>query len=171
MDATAKRQDSEISVSAIARECLEAANGDVRTATIILLNRCDKDLQLYKTIAGPLMRTACYEEIRKVCRKDRRAIWHMPQPTAQEQRGRVIALNNTLMDFRLPDGTRLGDAKHSNIMAASEFYRKQGRDMTVKAVWLEMIAKKVDAKDRKTASQCVSVEELDKLRQKAEGSA
>ena len=63
-------------------------------------------------------------------------------------------------------GKYLGEAKRDEVNAASEFYRAQGRNMTVKATWLEKIARRL-TNDR-TVSEVLDETKLTKLQSEAE---
>lgn len=152
-----------------ARDALDAADGDVVRATEIMHGRVLRDPTLYRPLMDPLVKTACYQAIRSQCKQTRRALWTTEQPTAENQRGRVIALAgatmNTLLDFPLPGGMRLADAHRDDVTAAAEFYRKQSKDMGGKAKWLQLIAQHIPAK--KKVSQVMTDARLAELREEA----
>lgn len=167
--ATKPEADDALTISATARTALEKANGDVIAATELMVGWVKKDPTLYKPLMDPLVKDACYDVIRSACQRERRAIWQMKQPSAEDQRNRVVALAggtaNTLLDFPLPGGLRLRDAKRDDVTAAAEFYGRQSKDMGAKAKWLQLIAQHVPAK--KTVREVMSDARLAELREEA----
>ena len=169
MAQAALKDTDELTIPATARDALAAAAGDVVKATEIMLGRVLNDPTLYRPLMDPLVKSACYDAITSQCKQDRRAIWHAAQPSNETQRGRILALANgtiaTLMDFPLPGGMKLADARRDDVTAAAEFYGKQSKDMGTKAKWLQLIAQHVPAK--KTVRQVMTDARLAELREEA----
>ncbi len=161
--------EDELTIPVAARSALEQAEGDVVKATGILVARVAKDPTLYKPMMDPFIKTACYQAITSQCQQQRRTIWNSKQPTAEQQRDRVVALGQgtaaTLMDFPLPGGMKLRNAKRDDVSAAAEFYRRQSNDMAGKAKWLQLIAQHLTGK--KTVSQVMTDARLTELREEA----
>lgn len=169
MAQAALKDTEELTIPVTAREALDAADGDVVKATEIMTARVLKDPTLYRPLMDPLVKNACYSAITAQCHSQRRTIWNAAQPSAEHQRNRVVALAggtmNTLMDFPLPGGMKLADAKRDDVTAAADFYGKQSKDMGSKAKWLQLIAQHVPAK--KTVKQVLTDARLAELRQEA----
>lgn len=124
----------------VAKEHLEAADGNVRVATETLMYQIKRDKKLLAQLTDPLLATACYTVITSLCRQERRKIWTMPTYTVNEQGKRVAALaEGNIMSWPLPGGKRLGEATREDIWFASDFYEKQGKDMLHKSRWLTLV--------------------------------
>lgn len=153
----------------VAIDALAANGGDVLRATEWMIERVGKSRALYRSLMDPLVKTACYETIASVCRKNRSTIWNTQQPTAEEQRGRVIALAggtmSSLLDFPLPGGLPLRLAGRGDVAAAAEFYSRQSKDMNAKARWLQMIAQSIP--DDKTVQEVMTDARLAELQEEA----
>src|SRR5688572_31661866 len=83
---------TEQTVMSVAREALDDAGGDVVKATEIMAAQITFHPHLYRALMDPLVRTACYEAVARICQGRRQTIWNTRQPSASEQKGRVIAL-------------------------------------------------------------------------------
>jgi hypothetical protein len=129
------------------QEVLTAAENDVVKATALLQARVMEDRDLYREIMDPLVRTACYDLLRRLQKSERRIIWQSDFSKPEDHRSRVIALAggtlSSLLNFPLPSGLRLGDATRQDVLSAAAFYAKQANDMAVKSCWLELVAKRV----------------------------
>lgn len=169
MAKTKHKEDDEITPSHIAAEALQKANNDVVKATDIMVARVNKDEILYRLLMDPLLKTACYNTITGVCRSRRQNIWTMPQPSSEEARENVVSLARgtaaTLLDFPLPGGLLLRDAKRDDVSAAATFYSLQAKDMGIKAKWLQLIAQHLPSK--KTVAQVMNDARLTELKQEA----
>lgn len=151
----------------LAIKCLAKAKNDVTKATVLMHEMVISDLALYRELMDPLVREACYDAIRRQVRTERGIVWETRQPTSQESREVIRRLADgitkaTLYYWSLPNGQRLGNATKPEVMSAAVFYNKQAGDMTVKAKWLELIAKRI--KDGRTVKQSISEKKLADLR-------
>lgn len=165
--AKAQREEKDkITPARIATEALQQSNNDVVRATHIMVARISKDQSLYRMLMDPLVKTACYDAIRKICRGNREAIWLMPQPSNTQEHENVIALARgtvaTLFDFPLPGGLLLKDANRHDLSEAIKFYAAQAKDMGAKAKWLELIAQCLT--DKKRVSDVLTEARLIELR-------
>lgn len=137
-------------VAEAARKALTKANGDVRKATDILEHAVRSDRKLRDLLTDPLISSACYDAVRRVCHAERRAVWKAPIEKLVKGRltgsARVVKLaaGNLLM-FSLPDGLKLGEATREDITEAANFYSKQAGDMAHKSRWLQLIAQSLPA--------------------------
>jgi len=157
-------------IASIARESLEKADGNVIEAAKTMTNRVLKNDALFRQLMEPLCQSACYDAIRQVVRHSRRSMWDMKQPTPAEEKRRTEHegefFRATLYDFPLPDGTRLGDAIKSQILAGADFYAKQSKNMESKARFLTMVG--AVANERKPLRKVASLTQLANLKKKAE---
>ena len=163
--------EPEVTIQILAAKAIKWADGNVQSATIRMCADVMGDTKLYRRLMDPLVREACYSVIRAQCRMQKRAVWSAPQPSAGEHKRRIGLLADgthlTLMDyFRLPGGTRLGDATKAELIAASAFYMKQGRDMVIKGQWLWLVSRAVP--ENKTVRAALTDKQLKSLRARAE---
>jgi len=166
---SSSEDEAEVTMAGLARECLVAANHSQNAAMDLMADKILRDAELMDRFARPLIRKACSEVIGRTMTIVRTSVM-MPQPES-DGRGAVIALaagnRATLYDFPLPGGKRLGEATGEEVTAAARFYDAQATDMTVKAKWLSLIAKKV--KKAETVSKALSLDDLSALQIKARG--
>lgn len=159
----------EPTLGSVAREALDDAKGNVLSATGIMTNRMMTDTALYRLLMFDVIRTACYAAVTAQARAERRVIWHSKQPTIEEQKGRVrdrsVGIIRTLMDFNLPGGVRLGDARREDILTAINNYTGYIGDMLIKRRWLELILPHVRGK--KKVSQVLTPTDLVKFQEEA----
>ena len=157
------KPQAEVNIPELAKSFLEKSGGNTVEAVQQLERYALQDVDVSSALLSPLLRQACYDAIRAVCRKERRAIWTAPNYSKGGNGGRVHEHASRLMDFILPNGIRLGEARRDEVMAATDFYRKQASDMSYKARWLEAIADKVEGK--KMVKSCLSESDLMKLKE------
>jgi hypothetical protein len=65
---------------------LAKAGGDAIVATKAMADLVKADDVLYRQLMDPLVRNECYKEVRAVCKRMGRAVYEMPQPSAEKQR-------------------------------------------------------------------------------------
>lgn len=133
-----------LTLASVARDALESADGDVQKGVKIMAARVRKNRALFMLLMDPLTDSACYSEIRGICKTDRREIWTAPNYSKSGNGARVkeLAAGNLLM-FQLPGGKLLGDARREEVEKAAHFYGEQADDMGHKARWLRNIAERV----------------------------
>lgn len=122
---------------------------DTRSAAALLESWARIDRALFDYLTKPWLSRACDEAVRGVTRNERAAIcrpWTAPNYTLGGNGHRVHTLARSLLDFPLPGGMRLRDARKDDLLGASKFYRTQAVDMAAKADWLESIAERVGRK-------------------------
>ena len=139
------RHDEEAPVlAAIAAEELTRADGDVQSAVAAMTDLVLSDDVLFRALMEPLTRQACYALVSRVCRARRQTVWRSRQPSRRTARRGVRALargnRQSLFNFPLPGGLRLGDAFREDVEAAFRMYRSHSDDMAWKARWLRLIA-------------------------------
>lgn len=122
---------------------------DTMSAAELLESWARIDRQLFDYLTKPWLSRACDDAVRAVTRGERAAIvrsWTAPNYTAGGNGHRVHTLARSLLDFPLPGGLRLRDARRDDLLGAAKFYRAQAVDMASKANWLESIAERVGRK-------------------------
>lgn len=139
-----------------------ALTDNVGEAAKLLEDWAQKNNELMRYLTEPFLKQACYEAVRTECRDKREKIWTAPNYTKGGNGHRVMNHAVSLMDFPLPNGKRLQDAKRSDLLEATEFYSKQAKNMQHKSNWLQRIAERVG---RKTVKNAFSEEELAKLKE------
>lgn len=157
-------------ISEEAAKALEESGGDLHRAVALFEGRVRARRELRDALMEPLIRSACYNAIRWVIRTQRAVIWRSSQPSSSEAKGKVITLaratREALMDFVLPGGRTLREARGQEVSQAAEFYRLQATNMGHKARWLHLIAESVPPDEK-----VVTVLSEDRLRElKAEAS-
>jgi hypothetical protein len=156
-------QAEPISVDHEARKALDAANGDVVKAVTILERKARSEPLIANALVMPLLKTACYDAIRAVCRHDRRKVWTSPNYSAGGNGERVHQLASSLMDFPLPGGKKLAQATRDDLQEAGKFYGMQADNMAHKARWLLAIADRLEG--RKMVKSCLSESDLVSLKE------
>lgn len=153
-----------------AQVALTKSDGDVQAAADLLEANVRKSRDLRDALTEPLITNACYDAVRAVCIKERRAIWQPPREVrvkslvAGASRVKKLAAGNLLM-FPLPGGKRLTDANRAEITKAVHFYDSQSRDMGQKARWLQLVAQHLE--DDKTVGEVLTDERLRELQTEA----
>lgn len=133
----------------LARESLDSAKGDELRALILMSARVRTDPMLFDCVVQIACKT-CLDSIRIA---DNRRAW-IDSATERSaaidltQRGmRARALigegARLLMDLRLPNGTRLGEAKRPDLDDAIDFYTKRIATEAHKVRWFKAIARRI----------------------------
>lgn len=151
----------------LAQAAMKAEGGDVLKATKRLERMARKDVAVWQALTEGLLRTACYDACRGVCRSERRQIWYTPNYDAGGNGERVKAHGDSLMDLPLPGGKRLRDATHADLLGANAFYAKQASQMQILANFYLAVAGKVKTK---TVGETLTESALRRLKNDAEGS-
>lgn len=144
-----------------ATAAMEQANGDVIKATEILEDQARGDVAIWKVLTEGLLRNACYDACRAICRSERKIIWESPNYDAGGNGERIKQHATTLMDWPLPGGMKMRDATKKDLMEAATFYSKQAAKMSAIAKWLDAVASKVKSK---TVGQTLTDKQLMELR-------
>jgi len=167
------RQEPNVELRELASRTLERCKGDVQAATTELTNTIGSHPILYKTLMDPLLREACYNLIRGVCRANRRAIWHTPQPsvsTAKQNVGVLAkATRTSLLYYPLHGGLFLKDAFKADVLNTVHYNETQGKDMLVKARWLTLVAERLP--DNKKVGEVLTEKQLAALKTKVDKGA
>jgi len=143
---TALAEPEEFIAEDLARRAIEMANDDVVEATVILESMARSDMSVWRALTDQLLRVACYDQCRAICRAERRVIWNSPNYDAGGNGARIKDHSASLMDWRLPGGKVLRDASKADLIEASAFYRRQAASMQIIGCWLESVAAKVAGK-------------------------
>jgi hypothetical protein len=141
VSSTRSRARRTLTLGEVAKDELEKADGDIALATANMQVRVFNDETLYRQV----VHTACQAAVLNEVRQTRSTIWNPPPPpTTETVRSRVAALaagtRQSLFNFPLWDGQKLGDATRDEILATAQNYRSRAQDMYGKSRWLEMIA-------------------------------
>lgn len=134
--------DIEETLRGLAADCL-ARGRDIGHATELMTNRVLSDDALFRALMAPLVNQACYDILRGIIRQDRRAIWTAQNYSKAGNGERLKSLSRCLMDFPLPGGLKLRDAKYADLERAEEHYRKQSENEAHKARWIGAIKAKL----------------------------
>ena len=146
----------------LAQEAMEQVGGDVIAAAKILERKARADTDVWIAVTQTLIATACYDACRAVCRSERRQIWVQENYSKSGNGERVKSHGHkTMLDWPLPGGMKLRDAKKADLVQASGFYQKQARSMESIARWLDAIAAQVG---RKAVGSVFTDEELRALK-------
>ncbi len=126
---------------------------------------------LYREVLDPLIRRACYDLICESYRSSRKLLWmstSRPQAAPNANGEALCRVNRALlMDYRLNNGVRLGDADYSLVRENADFHSKQGNAMLIKARWLELIAGRLSSTEE-VVSQVLTEGDLLTFQQKAQ---
>lgn len=152
-------------IADVVAESLKKAKGDLSAATDLMHARVLRDDYLLRVLMSPLVRQACYDTLRQNLRSERREVWTAPNYTKGGNGQRLEALATTLLDFRLPLGIILRDAKRDDVEAAAQWYETSAGNMHHKARWLRAIAEKLGrgkVGSKLTAEQLAELQEATK---------
>lgn len=144
-------ESQETTVAKLARSVMARCGNDVYRAARELEKIARTDPPTWQGITEPLLATACYAAVREVCHEQRRkgersAIYLTSNYDKGGNGSRVIAHGESLMDWPLPGGMRLRDAKADDLTRAAAFYAAQASTMAHTGRWLCAIAEKIGKK-------------------------
>ena len=122
--------------------CVRDAFGDAATAAQLLQERIQGNRQAFKELTQPLLANACLQAVSARIRANRppEDDWSEDEYEEPDTSGRLHALANSLLDFRLPSGTILRDAFVNDVREGAAVYRERANKATKRASWLEAIA-------------------------------
>lgn len=145
-------------------EAYSASDGSIQAAVDTLYQLATADKTFIAEKLPEIVRAWCDERIRMHVGAIRLSTWTPPNADPKGKGARLTnAIANSLLDFPLPGGKRLGDATPQEVRAGAAMYRMQADDMAWKARWLEKVA---DAAGRKrTISAALSESDLRKLQE------
>lgn len=150
-------------VKELARKAMDECGDDIQAATEKLEAMARSNTKVWKGLTDHLLRAACFEACKAICRQDRRMIWTAPNYDAGGSGERVRAHGKTLMDMPLPGGKPLRDATREDLIAASEFYRKQSETMGAISDFYHSVSLRVKTK---TVGETLSEAQLEQIRGK-----
>lgn len=145
----------------IAQEMMLEADGDVLEATAMLEELARQDVEVWQAVTDGLLRTACYDACRSICRSERRTIWHTSGYDAGGNGERIKSHSSSLMEWPLPGGKRMRDATKQDLIDAAGFYAMQASQMAAVSDWLGRVASKVKSK---TVGETLTDKQLRTLR-------
>jgi len=151
----------------IAKESMESANCDETRALRLMMDRVRHEKGLFESI----LTTACREWIREIRAAHNSAKWNgtARYVTSIDKTSRGARLEAyaewALMDTRLPNGKRLGDAMKQDIEDAAETYRKKATTEAHKARWYDLIARKIGSQP---VAKVLTEKQLQQLQKDAE---
>jgi hypothetical protein len=158
-----------ITIHDVARDCYQAARGDVKRAAKIMQRQVSNNRELLSQLSEEFIRFTCVEATGQIMRSERLKTWLPPNYDKGGNGHRITDLvtgnRAMMMDFPLPSGKRIGDAVASEVRDAAAFYGKQAKDMGHKARWLSLVADCV-AKN-KTVRESLTEKKLRELQQES----
>lgn len=146
----------------IATECArQGANNE--EACDMLAAEVAADPNLREVLLSPWEPHAIRALIGEKRRRDRSVIWS--RPAAADARVGLLrraSVRMSLLDFPLPDGTRLGNADAEALAGGIATYTAQASDMAAKAKWLDLI--RAQLPEGKTVGEAMTEQDLERLR-------
>jgi hypothetical protein len=127
----------------LATYCLKQAKSDLRKATQLMETAVHENSEFRRLLTDPLIRTACYDHLRSVCRAKRGYIWFSENWEESGNGGRLLSAGRTLLDFPLPGGKPFRDATKEEIQGAAEFYEIQATTLGARGAWLRAASQKM----------------------------
>lgn len=133
----------------LARTYLDECGHDVACARKKLRDDIDGSDTLKASIVDEAIYLAVQQALTSANTKNRSAVWGMPDATEQagKARGQVVALAsgvvNSLYDFPLINGVKLGDAKRDEIQRQADAYGSVISDISTKRKFLLAVAAKL----------------------------
>lgn len=138
-EASARRPQS---LEDLVAACVRDAFGDPATAAQLLQERIHVNRKAFKELTQPLLASACLQAVSARIRANRppEDDWSKDEYEETDTSDRLHALANSLLDFRLPNGTILRDAFVQDVREGAATYRERANKASKRAVWLEAIA-------------------------------
>lgn len=155
------------SMSSLAREFMLANGNDVDLASAAMEGHVVSDVELYKLLTLPAFQLECRNNCRGIRSKMRQEATFIAGMSEDQKKGYLASIRHdwhTLMDFQLPDGTKLRDATRDMLNEAMAVYYKQARTMTIRRHWLVSVHRELPD-DLKTVADVFTEEKLVKLYQ------
>jgi hypothetical protein len=137
---------------AIATALFDANDGDIIATTRAFESLVRSNNALFRRVAEPLIHNACHELVTTIMRVRRKQIWdatpRKPRTSSAPAKGdhgpRLKALaragHRSLMEFVLPGGMLLGDARRHDVLKAADSYGKLSVNTGQKCHWLRAVA-------------------------------
>lgn len=156
-----------------AKRCMRACKNDVVQAADMMYEAVWTDDKLWKALTEPLLEQACVDACRGVIMDQRRKFPpaakydpHVNDESNDRAVSLIVAQTRELMEFPLPGGLRLGDARKAEVQKAADAYTKQAHTMGIRGTWLENIAAKLS--DDQTVEEKFTEKALAALFKRAE---
>lgn len=150
------------SLEELVASCVRDAFGDPATAAQLLQDRIHGHRKALRELTAPLLAQACLQAVSARIKANRppEDDWSKEEYEEPDTSGRLHALANSLLDFRLPSGTILRDAFVHDVREGAAVYRERANKAGKRANWLESIAARMprhrtvgDLLDEPTLSQ------------------
>lgn len=131
-----------ITIRSLAREALQAANGDIRAAIESMVKHLLADRRALKEVVAEAIMIASSTSAQLVHRGKRRQVFGVGQGQSTIA---VLAdgIRAALLDFPLAGGVLLRHASRAEVSAQANIYEEQGRVHMARARWLRLIAQSV----------------------------
>jgi hypothetical protein len=148
MNAVAEKIEATASIYDLALECLEAEGGDVREAAKRLGVRLMEDEHLRASVLEDLVQIAVSRAVDSKTSDARRRIWRQSADGPAQVVALANGIFNSLYDFPLAGGVKLGDATKDQVLAQANAYGTVIADIQVKRRFMQAIAGKLKVGDR-----------------------
>lgn len=125
--------------------CVRDALGDASTAAQLLQDRIQSNRKALRELTQPLLADACLRAVSLRIKANRppEDDWSNDEYEVADTSGRLLAMADSILDFRLPSGTLLRDAFAHDLEAASHWYLSRSKALKKRGDWLAAIAARV----------------------------
>jgi hypothetical protein len=156
----------------LAVEMYQKAGGNVDSAVQLFHQKLERNPSIYKSIVEPLVDWAIRDAVQRVNAQTRASAWSKSEtePDPQTLRGILQRAGDSLMNYRLAGGKKLGDATKAELLGMEEFMLAHGKTTIMRGKWLGLIAKRLK-KENDIVRKSLTEEDLKKLQEQAERSA
>lgn len=143
-----KEPVSALSIHALARQHLAAANGETRIAAATMREAIMSDRALLDAILDGLIKEACSSAASAAHIAERAKVIRIATTTPEQRKAQAEALGRVqaamLLDFPLAGGKKLRDADREAVAATVTIYEKAATANSVRALWLRLIAQTLE---------------------------
>ncbi|MDF3606526.1 hypothetical protein PE067_10480 [Paracoccus sp. DMF-8] len=165
------RQLAVRSLHELAKEALDRAGGDLRTATDSLNAALRDDEHLRLALIEPALEEMAAARAYKLVRANRTDILEasrkpLPNRAKVSPFAIVPSIRATLLDFPIAGGMKLRDACLEDVQKQSSIYLTQGTEMMRRGRWMAMIAAALPDADT-PVGDVLAAEDLDRLEKDA----
>lgn len=150
-------------VADLIREIWTANEGDMPSASKALYDAIIADKALMNEVLPAVLMAWCRDRVSNHIGSIRLAAVASASRVADADQSKRLRLvvTETLFDFPLPGGKRLGDANAIEIRDAAGSYQNTAKDAAHKARWLSKVAEKVGRKNK--AESALSLTQLEQI--------
>lgn len=145
VDKKVESESEKITLHALAVDAYAEKKGDIKAAKAMLMARLIKDRDLLSIVIDAALSMAVGSSLQRVASGHRATIIKTSEAPTQEARNRasVIALSRGLqaayMDWPLPNGLKLRDARRSDLVISIDSYTAQAATISTRATWLNLV--------------------------------